>query len=73
MTTSNAAAVLATINFQKELDRLLQLLAAQRAAERRIRQTAAVLTRGETAEAQAVLAAQLRVKRDPTSFGSAQI
>ena len=62
MTTSNEAAVLATVNLQKELDRLLQLLAAQRAS---IRQTNSVLQRGETAEAQAVLAAQLRAKRHP--------
>jgi hypothetical protein len=61
MTNSNGA-VVASINFQKELDRLLQLLAAQRAAERSIRQTPSVLKRGETAEAQAVLAAQLRLK-----------
>ena len=57
--------VLTTITFQKELDRLLELLAAQRAAERRIRQTMSVLRRGETAEAQAVLAAQLRVRQHP--------
>jgi hypothetical protein len=63
MTTFSGDAVLATINFQRELDRVLQLLAAQRAAERRIRQTTSVLQRGETAEAQAVLAAQLLVKR----------
>jgi len=61
--------VLATINFQKELDRLLQLLAAQRAAERRIRQTTSVLQHGETAEAQAILAAQLRASGTQRSSG----
>lgn len=69
MTTSNEAAVLATVNLQKELDRLLQLLAAQRAS---IRQTNSVLQRGETAEAQAILAAQLRAKRHP-AVGRAEI
>jgi len=73
MTTLNGDAPIANINFQKELDRLLQLLAEQRATERRIEQATAVLKRGETAEAQAVLAAQLRVKRRDASFGSAQI
>jgi hypothetical protein len=61
MTSFNGDAGVATIKFQRELDRLLQLLAAQRAAERRIQLSKSVLQRGETAEAQAVLAAQLRV------------
>jgi hypothetical protein len=67
MTTSNGDAVLASVNIQKELDRLLQLLAAQRATESGIRQTTSILRRGETAEAQAVLAAQLRLKRHDAS------
>jgi hypothetical protein len=67
MTTSNGDAVLASVNIQKELDRLLQLLAAQRATESAIRQTTSILRRGETAEAQAVLAAQLRLKRRDAS------
>lgn len=64
----------ASISFDEELDRLLRLLAVQRVVERQIRQSAGsaqrgqtamapVLKRGETAEAQAVLAAQLRFNR----------
>jgi hypothetical protein len=46
-----------------ELDRLLRLLAAQRAIEGQIKRPAPILKRGETGEAQAILAAQLRLKR----------
>jgi hypothetical protein len=68
MTTVKRDALAGSINFHEELNRLLQLLAAQRAAERRIRRVAPVLQRGETAEAQAVLAAQLRFKRRAASL-----
>jgi len=50
--------------FHKELDRLLELLAAQRRlVESQARKSAPVLQRGETAEAQFVLAAQRRTNR----------
>ena len=68
MTTIKRDALAASINYQRELDRLLQVLAAQRAVERRLRQAAPVLQRGETAEAQAILAAQLRFKRRAASL-----
>jgi hypothetical protein len=68
MPTIKRDALATRLNFHEELDRLLQLLAAQRAVERRIRQVAPVLQRGETAEAQAVLAAQLRFKRREASL-----
>jgi hypothetical protein len=53
-----------TISFDKELDRLLRLLAVQRALERQIRRPTLVLQSSETAEAQAILAAQNRLKRN---------
>jgi hypothetical protein len=52
-----------TISFDKELDRLLRLLAVQRALERQISRPTLVLQSSETAEAQAILAAQNRLKR----------
>jgi hypothetical protein len=71
MTTINRELFGARINFHEELDRLLHLLAAQRLLERQMRKAAPVapvLQRGETAEAQAVMAAQLRFKRRRTSI-----
>jgi hypothetical protein len=54
-------------NFHKELDRLLELLAArQRLIEAQFGKLPPALEQGETAEAQAVLAALERVeRRDP--------
>lgn len=50
--------------FHRELDRLLAVLAAQRRrVESEARRPALVIPLGETAEAQVVLAAQLRFKR----------
>jgi hypothetical protein len=68
MTTISRELVGASINFHEELDRLLRLLAAQRLLERQMRTVATVLQRGETAEAQAVMAAQLRFKRRRASI-----
>lgn len=49
--------------FDKELDRLLELLAArQRPGKSEARKSGPVLQQGETAEALAVLAAQLRLR-----------
>ena len=51
-------------NFHKELDRLLELLAArQRLIEAQLGKLPSALEQGETAEAQAVLAALERVER----------
>lgn len=72
--TMNQELLAASISFDEELNRLLRLLAVQRAVESQIRTPARVaqhgptamgslLKRGETAEAQAVLAAQLRFNR----------
>jgi len=52
-----------TISFDQELDRLLRLLAVQRALERQIRTPTLLLQSSETAEAQAILTAQNRLKR----------
>lgn len=53
-----------TISIENELDRLLRLLAVQRALERQIATSTLFRQSSETAEAQAILAAQNRWKRN---------
>jgi hypothetical protein len=58
------APVSETISLDDELDRLLRLLAFQRALERQIMTSTLFPQSSETAEAQAILAAQSRMKRN---------